>query len=111
MINRLATVLILLLSTNLMAEELESAVVKHLNDSAAVEAHETYPINSTDGSWAFYVCVIIGVMFLSAAVIGPSARANMEEEMPPTHAHDEPPGSSGHHGPSGTVDLNESHGH
>jgi hypothetical protein len=55
-------------------------------------------------------------MFLSAAVIGPIVRLNMPEELPPpAHSHDEPPGTSHHHGASGTLnpppeaDLHEHH--
>ena len=56
------------------------------------------------------VTVIIA-MFVAAMVVGPISRANMEEELPPTHSHDEPPGTSGHHGASGTVDHTEDHDH
>ena len=30
-------------------------------------------------------------------------RLNMPEEIPPAHSHDEPPGTSHHHGASGTL--------
>jgi hypothetical protein len=49
--------------------------------------------------------IVVGGMFLAAAVIGPIYRMSLPEALPVTHSHDEPPGSSHHHGPSGTVDF------
>lgn len=67
-------------------------------------AQDTFPHPhiSEDGSWAgVMVIVILLGFFLPAAVIGPIVRANTPEEVPVAHSHDEPPGSSGHHGHSG----------
>jgi hypothetical protein len=59
--------------------------------------------------------MVIGGMFVAAAVIGPIVRLNAPEEVPPAHAHDEPPGSSHHHGKSGlqnpSPEVHHSHGH
>jgi hypothetical protein len=66
-----------------------------------------HPTLSHDPDWAVPVVVVIGAMFAAAWVIGAAARANMEEELPPTHSHDEPPGASGHHGHGGTVDHSD----
>jgi hypothetical protein len=71
---------------------------------ALAENAEPHPILSSNGSWVPIMLIIIGGMFLAAAVIGPIVRANMPEEIPPpAHSHDEPPGASHHHGKSGTV--------
>jgi hypothetical protein len=45
--------------------------------------------------------IIIAGVFLMALAIGLAVRANAPDEVPPTHAHDEPPGASHHHGPVG----------
>jgi hypothetical protein len=63
-----------------------------------------HPTPSADGNWAGIVWLIIGGLFLAAMVIGPIVRANLPEEVPMTHSHDEPPGSSHHHGADGTLD-------
>jgi hypothetical protein len=52
-----------------------------------------------DAPWAGAVVIGIAGVFLMAGVIGPAVRIH----APPTHAHDEPPGTSGHHGKTGTV--------
>jgi hypothetical protein len=64
---------------------------------------ESQPILDRDPNWTPILLILIGMMFLSAAVIGPIVRVNMPEEVPPAHSHDEPPGTSHHHGASGTV--------
>ena len=65
---------------------------------------EPHPTVSPDGSWVPIILIVVGGLFLAAAVIGPIVRANMPEEIPPpAHSHDEPPGASHHHGASGTV--------
>jgi hypothetical protein len=69
----------------------------------AAENPEPHPILSSNGSWVPILLIVIGMLFLAAAVIGPIVRANMPEELPVSHAHDEPPGSSHHHGRSGTI--------
>jgi hypothetical protein len=57
-----------------------------------------------DAPWAGAVVIGIAGFFLAALVIGPAVRIH----APPTHAHDEPPGTSGHHGRTGTVEENNS---
>ena len=65
---------------------------------------DAHPVLTTDGRWAPVMLIVIGFMFLAALVIGITVRANMPEELPPpTHSHDEPPGTSHHHGKSGTI--------
>jgi hypothetical protein len=61
--------------------------------------------------WPGTVVIVILSMFLAAAVVGPIVRANMPEEVPPAHSHDEPPGASDHHGKSGTLNPEPDHGH
>ena len=70
---------------------------------------ESHPTISSDGSWAGVLWLVIGGMFLAAAVIGPVVRANTPEEVPPAHSHDEPPGASHHHGTSGTHAVEPHH--
>jgi hypothetical protein len=57
------------------------------------------------------VLIVILGMFAAAAIVGPVVRLNMPEELPITHAHDEPPGTSHHHGASGADDNHGGHGH
>jgi hypothetical protein len=76
------------------------------NVTASEPAHRTAearPVLDDDPNWTPILLILIGMMFLSAAVIGPIVRLNMPEEIPPAHSHDEPPGTSHHHGASGTV--------
>lgn len=70
------------------------------------------PVISTDAAWVGQVLIIVIGLFVAAAVIGPIYRLSLPEELP-MQSHDEPPGSSGHHGASGTVDHSapEKHGH
>ena len=79
--------------------------------------HPTIP---DDASWAKpLVWAILLAGFGMAIVVGPIMRANTPEELPPpAHSHDEPPGTSGHHGTSGTLNeppadvaYEEGHGH
>jgi hypothetical protein len=70
------------------------------------------PILPEPVRWPVVLLIIITVMFVAAAVIGPIVRANMPEEAPSTHSHDEPPGASHHHGPGGThAHEPQTHGH
>jgi len=64
----------------------------------------TGPVLSADDRWANRLLVGIGVMFAAAVLIGPAYRAHLPEEIPLTHSHDEPPGSTGLHGMTGAVD-------
>src|SRR4051812_6543328 len=88
---------VLAMSGRLMAQE-----------AAAPDAH---PILSENGSWVPIMLIIIGGMFLAATVVGIVVRANMPEEVPPAHSHDEPPGASHHHGRSGTINPEPEHDH
>jgi hypothetical protein len=63
--------------------------------------HPTIP--DADVSWPTLVIAGVLLMFVCAAVVGPIARMEMPEEVPPAHSHDEPPGASGHHGAGGTI--------
>jgi hypothetical protein len=65
---------------------------------------EARPVLPDEPYWVPIMIILVGAMFLSAAVIGPIVRLNMPEELPPpAHSHDEPPGESHHHGASGTL--------
>ena len=88
-------------------------------EDAGAAAHHgdvPHPTTSKDADWAGVVIIVVLGMFLAAAVIGPIVRANMPEEVPAAHSHDEPPGASHHHGHSGQVnpepesDLDHEHG-
>ena len=83
-------------------------------DSHATPPHVTYPhptLPAKQTLWPAPVLIVIGAMFLSAIVIGPIVRSEMPEEAPHTHSHDEPPGASGHHGHSGTIQPGPEHDH
>ena len=78
--------------------------------SAAPAHHETDktpgPVTSEKAEWAPGVLLVIGILFAAAAFVGPIYRLNMPEEpqVEDFHSHDEPPGTSHHHGASGTID-------
>src|SRR5690242_6085818 len=60
------------------------------------------PVLPSGGTpWVPRVLIAAGAILLAALVIGPIYRANMPDELPPTHSHDEPPGASHRHGPGG----------
>lgn len=59
------------------------------------------PVISSDARWVGVMIIVIAGLFVAAACIGPIVRANLPGEMPPAQSHDEPPGSSGHHGADG----------
>lgn len=66
-----------------------------------------HPVLPESPRWPTYVFRVAGAMFLLAAVLGPIIRKGFPKDLPPvTHSHDEPPGTSGHHGRTGTKDLN-----
>jgi len=74
---------------------------------------------ATNHRWPGATVLVILLMFIAAACVGPVVRAHAPPEMPPTHSHDEPPGASHHHGHGGTInpvpetvqDLEGGHGH
>jgi hypothetical protein len=106
--NRILVMLVLLSAAT--AASAQEAATREAAPEAQIQ--QPHPVFSADGSWAGPLVVfgIIGMLFLPAAVIGPIVRALTPEEVPPAHSHDEPPGTSGHHGRSGTVDTDD-HGH
>ena len=62
-----------------------------------------HPQIVADREWAGVMVIAIAGLFLTAAIVGPVVRANLPAELPPAHSHDEPPGTSGHHGPGGLI--------
>ena len=70
-----------------------------------------HPVIPEPAEWPGTVVIVILSMFLAAAVVGPIVRANMPEEVPPAHSHDEPPGASHHHGKSGILNPEPDEGH
>ncbi len=98
-------------------------LAQHEADSHAAPAgasHENaidtspHPVLPANADWTGKLVFLIAAMFVLAMIIGPIVRASTPEEVPPAHSHDEPPGTSGHHGHSGTVDTHppeEKHGH
>jgi hypothetical protein len=64
------------------------------------------PVVSNRADWAPSVVGAILALFAAAAFVGPIYRLNMPEEPQEEdfHSHDEPPGTSHHHGASGTLD-------
>jgi hypothetical protein len=68
---------------------------------AAAGGTYPHPVVSEHGAWAGVLWLIVGGLFLAAAVIGPIVRANAPEDLT-SHSHDEPPGASEQHGPDGT---------
>ena len=87
---------------------LQTARAAEPKEHAAASRHppeiESHPAQPEDTEWAHTVIVVILTLFIAAIPVGIIVRANMPEEIPITHSHDEPPGASGHHGPSGAVD-------
>jgi len=67
------------------------------------EVADTHPDLSGNDRWAKRVVEGILVMFAAAALVGPWVRKNVPKEVPPAHSHDEPPGTSHHHGRSGEI--------
>jgi hypothetical protein len=63
------------------------------------------PVLSADTGWVFTLLWVVAGIFVAVAILGPLIRRSLPDEILPTHSHDEPPGSSHHHGPTGTVDL------
>jgi hypothetical protein len=63
------------------------------------------PVLSADPAWVRGVLIAVACVFAAALALGPLLRMGLPDELPETHSHDEPPGSSHHHGPGGTVDL------
>jgi hypothetical protein len=108
-----AVAALLMLTSLAMGQESAPPAPGHA--AAAHEAHADDPaphpvLPDASEKWPGTVVIIILSMFLAAAVVGPIVRANMPEEVPPTHSHDEPPGASHHHGKSGMLNPEPDHG-
>ena len=93
---------------------LTTAALSHAADAPEAHAAEhavaanalpyTHPVLPPHpAAWAGVVVIVILGMFLAAATIGPIVRANMPEEVPDAHSHDE----HGH----GEHDAGHGHGH
>ena len=79
--------------------------------AVTTELPYTHPILPPHpAAWVGVVVIVIAGMFLAAAVIGPIVRANMPEEVPDTHSHDEH-GHGEHDAAHGHGDHDHSHGH
>jgi hypothetical protein len=75
---------------------------------ASQQAADTFPHPVLPGksAWPGRMMQGVAALFVLAAVIGPVLRRSAHGDLPPrSHSHDEPPGASGHHGKSGTVDV------
>jgi hypothetical protein len=68
-------------------------------------AAPTAPVFPPDARWVWGLIILVIGLFVAAAVIGPIYFMSLPEALPVTHSHDEPPGSSHHHGDSGTMDF------
>jgi hypothetical protein len=101
-----ALVVLLGLSGKVMAAEHERGAASDEHAAVGHAAGEAdaypHPTIAKEARWAGVTVIIILALFLAAAVIGPVVRAYTPEEVPPAHSHDEPPGTSHHHGSSGT---------
>jgi len=91
----------------------EHSAAAHGETHAAAQVSYPHPIlPRANNLWPGTMLIWVGLMFLCAAIIGPIVRSEMpSDEAPHTHSHDEPPGASGHHGASGTVQPGPEHGH
>jgi hypothetical protein len=80
-------------------------------EPAEPELPYNHPRLSSDARWAGVLAfVIVPALFLAAAMIGSLVYSELPQEHPPVaHSHDEPPGTSGHHGPGGTVQPGPEH--
>ncbi|MGE5611783.1 MAG: hypothetical protein ACM359_21225 [Bacillota bacterium] len=67
---------------------------------------DPHPLITGDATWVRPMIAAIAALFLAAIPVGLIVRANMPQQMPTTHSHDEPPGSTAHdaHGSHGTGD-------
>src|SRR4051812_34827565 len=90
-----------------LAQEHEAAAPATGTSAHEASAHEAsahehgvdnqpHPLLPPAADWHGVMVIIILGSFLTAAMVGVIVRANMPEEIPPTHSHDEPPGTSGH---------------
>jgi hypothetical protein len=77
------------------------------SDDARPAADVVEPALPANLRWAKELGMGIAALFVAALVVGGFVRRELPEEVPPSHSHDEPPGSSGRHGISGTIDRND----
>src|SRR5258708_31009654 len=59
-------------------------------DARTIDAPDldTHPVISADATWAGNILIVIAVMFVSAAVVGPIVRSEMATETPVADSHD-----------------------
>jgi hypothetical protein len=112
---RVALVFLILTVTGAMqaAGQDRSELSPRLSTTAPSQAtHDLAPapILSHEIGWAKQMLIGLGGLFLVATVFGVIYRRSLPDELRPIHAHDEPPGASEHHGPSGTVDYSSPDG-
>jgi hypothetical protein len=91
--------MIVLLATSIATAQ-SSTEIPGASGGVVIDPH---PALSPNGTWVGILVIVIVGLFVMAAVIAPIVQANLSEEIPPTHSYDEPPGTSGHHGASGTI--------
>jgi hypothetical protein len=100
MVNRQWSIAVLLLAIGLGAQAKSTTP-----PAPQREAAPAAPVISAEAQWAERLLIGVAALFVAAALIGPLYRLNLPDSLPPTHSHDEPPGASHRHGPSGTVDY------
>jgi hypothetical protein len=87
-----------------LAEEALPVSDASARDATVVkDAQDAHPDLSNNDAWAKRVVEGVLILFLLAALFGPLIKLKIPEEVPPAHSHDEPPGSSHHHGASGEI--------
>ena len=112
---RIATMaLSLLLAAPALSYAADPHVVAAPHGAGATAAHEMpYPhpaLPPHHATWAGVVVIVIAGMFLAAMTIGPIVRANMPEEVPDAHSHDEH-GHGDHDAAHGHGEDDAAHGH
>jgi hypothetical protein len=109
---RFKSILLLLLFLFLIGSAAHAASSQEAT-VAPTYAHPDLP--APDRVWPPVMIAFVAVMFISAMCIGAYMHLEDPSDLPPpAHSHDEPPGSSGHHGPGGTMQPapeNELHSH
>jgi hypothetical protein len=92
-----------ILSLSAVAAESHSGAESHATGDAKPSPGA---VVSNHADWAPSVVSAILALFAAAAFVGPIYRLNMPEEpqVEDFHSHDEPPGTSHHHGAGGTID-------
>lgn len=75
---------------------------EHATHATQVDS-EPHPQLSQDANWVRPMVAAVVAVFLAAIPVGLVVRANMPQQMPAAHSHDEPAGSTEH-------DAHGSHG-